>query len=349
MAANAGKLEKLEAVRGLAGFYVFVHHYVHCNNELAFFQKFFIFGQTAVMVFFILSGFVIYYSAIGRKDNLNVRDYLVRRLRRIYPAYILVLLMGYALPKLVNGDYVTFKPWDFIGNLLMLQDKQHPHIWFEPYQGNTPLWSLSYEWWFYLLFIPVWFAFRKWPLRQQYLAAGITLTGFLTYWLVPNQFSIFAAYFMLWWSGVELAREYVDTGKVTWRRQAFSISMLALNSLLWIFMAYLSYRESGRFVRLEFPNVQVQHQVTVLCMVVGAILWYKLRWIGFKWTIGPFKLLSPISYVIYILHLPIVLWADYINLTGSVWLDILWVWPLIFGISWVIEVPVQRWINRVVK
>ncbi len=349
MSGNSQRLQKLEAVRGLAGFYVFVHHFVHCNAELAFLQRFFIFGQTAVMVFFILSGFVIYYSSAGRDREFKVRDYLVRRLRRIYPAYILVLLMGWGIGCLATHEWIDFDWRSFLGNLFMLQDKQHPFIWFLPYMGNSPLWSLSYEWWFYLLFLPVYFIAKKYPLRQQYLAAAISVVGFATYMVFPNQISIMAAYFMLWWSGVELAREYLDHGKITWRGQAFSIGMLAVNVGLWVAAAIWEYHSTGKFARELYPFVQVQHQFTVLVMVVGGIAWYKLRFVAFDWTIGIFKYLSPISFVLYIIHLPLILYAAHIQVTGSVWLDMLWLFPLIFGLSWLIEVPLQNWINRVVR
>jgi peptidoglycan/LPS O-acetylase OafA/YrhL len=343
------RLQKLEAVRGVTAFYVIVHHYVHCNDELAYFQRFFIFGQTAVMVFFILSGFVIFYSTPGKDPEFKVRDYLVRRFRRIYPAFTLVLLGSWLIRCLAHGKWIGFDLFNFVGNLLMLQDKQHPHIWFEAYQGNSPLWSLSYEWWFYLLFLPVWFLLKNQPSKQQYMAAAISIVGFGTYLLCPNQFSIIAAYFMMWWSGVELAREYLEKGRITFRQQAFSIGVLALNSALWLAYAYLQYRKTGQFNRAEFPFVQFQHQFTVLLMVVGGIAWHKLRFVGFKWTIGIFSVLSPISYAMYILHLPLILYADHLNLTGSVWLDMLWVFPLIFGLAWLIEVPFQRAINRWIR
>lgn len=349
MAGSSDRLDKLEAVRGLAAFYVFVHHFVHCNDSLAYLQRFFVFGQTAVMVFFILSGFVIYYSSAGRNPDFKVRDYMVRRLRRIYPAFILVMLLNWLLACHIQGKWEVFDFKNFIGNLLMLQDKQHPYTWFEPFHGNSPLWSLSYEWWFYLLFLPVYFILKAQPSRQQWFAGAISLLGFVSFMLIPNQFSIMASYFMMWWSGVELAREYVDTKKVTWKGQAFSIAVLALNVGLWAVVAYLQYRSTGRMERAEYPFVQVQHQFTVLLMVIGAIAWYKLRWVGFEWTVGFFRHLSPVSYVLYIIHLPLILYAAAMHLTGSVWLDALWLFPVIFGLSWLMEVPMQRWINRVVR
>ncbi len=349
MSGNTNRLQKLESVRGLAAIYMLLHHYVHCNVQLAFFQKFFVFGQAAVMVFFILSGFVICYSMAGRGANLTVRDYLVRRFRRIYPPFVIVLLIEVVVQWIAPYQWEAFDWRNFVGNLLMLQDKQHPFAWFSPFFSNSPLWSLSYEWWFYMLFIPVWFLLKAHPGRRRYWAAGITLLGFGSFMLLPNQFSIIAAYFMMWWSGIELANEYLETGKITWRRQAFSILVLLLNAVLWAIVSYLSYRATGKVMRSDYPYIQLQHQLTVLLILVAAIGWYKLRFWGFEATIGVFRHLSPVSYVLYIVHLPLIVYAGTIALTGSAWLDMLWLFPLIFGIAWLIEVPLQRQINRWIK
>lgn len=349
MSGSTPRLEKLESVRGLAAFYVFIHHYVHCNPQLAHLQRFFIFGQTAVMVFFILSGFVIYYSSVGKDADFSVRDYLVRRVRRIYPAYILVMLLGWVIGCIAYREWNDFDLKNFVGNVLMLQDKWHPYAWFAPYGGNSPLWSLSYEWWFYLFFVPTYFLFKGHAKRQQFFAITISLAGFGTFMLAPNQLSIMASYFVMWWSGVELAREYMAIGRVSWRQQLTSIVALTLMTVLWTVVAYTQWKETAVFDRGIYPFVQMQHFFTVLLMVVGSIAWFKLRFVLFAQTIGVFKVLSPVSYVLYIIHLPLILFAERIRVTGSVWLDIIWLFPLIFGLAWLIEVPLQRWINRVVK
>lgn len=345
MSGTTDRLQHLESVRGLAALYVFFHHYVHCNTSLTYLHKFFVFGQTAVMIFMILSGFVIFYS-VSKSPTLSIRDFLKRRLRRIYPAFILVLLLGWLIKSMAEHRWVSIEPLNLLGNLLMLQDKQHPYVWFLPYLGNSPLWTMSYEWWFYILFVPVFYFLKQRQERQQYVAAAIALVGFVSFMLVPNQFSIIAAYFMMWWSGAEMAREYLDKGKVTYRGQAFSIAVLAVNTVMWATAAYLSYRETGQISRSEFPVVQLQHQVTVLVLVIAAIAWHKLRFVGLRETIGIFRHVSPISYMMYIVHVPIILYAEKLQLTGSVWLDLLWVCPLVFGLSWLIEVPLQRKINQ---
>ena len=41
--------------------------------------------------------------------------------------------------------------------MLMLQDRSYakPGVWVSLVGGNAPLWSLSYEWWFYMAYFPM--------------------------------------------------------------------------------------------------------------------------------------------------------------------------------------------------
>src|SRR4051812_22290857 len=91
MAAAAGavppkpnRLVKIEALRGLAAFYVFVHHYGHgwIARRHPVLRPLFSFGQVAVMLFFFLSGFVIHHATTATKRELTFGDYFIRRFRR---------------------------------------------------------------------------------------------------------------------------------------------------------------------------------------------------------------------------------------------------------------------------
>ena len=60
----AGKLDKLEALRGAAALYVVFHHTIPYDSRLFNLPVGHLmrFGQEAVILFFLLSGFVINYS-----------------------------------------------------------------------------------------------------------------------------------------------------------------------------------------------------------------------------------------------------------------------------------------------
>lgn len=102
-------------------------------------------GDEAVIVFFVLSGFLVGGKLIEKAQNntLDINLYIVDRSVRILlplaPALLLTLIINHTR----NLD---IEPDTFILNLLSLQGVA-THV----YGGNAPLWSLAYEVWFYIL------------------------------------------------------------------------------------------------------------------------------------------------------------------------------------------------------
>jgi peptidoglycan/LPS O-acetylase OafA/YrhL len=88
-------------------------------------------------------------------------------------------------------------PWissrELWGNIFMLQDMTSikPGVRVEVFNDNGPLWSLSYEWWFYLMFYPIYS--RVTARCQLALVGAISLLGLISYVLLPNQISLFCS------------------------------------------------------------------------------------------------------------------------------------------------------------
>ena len=342
------RLMKLEAMRGISALYVMIHHYAHGNAELEFIRPIFILGQFALMVFFILSGFVIYYATVYRNPNLSFKEFPFRRFRRIYPALILVMVLTYFFRRYTSGVWLDFHVWEFFGNLIMMQDK-NPASWVDPYWQNAPLWSLAYEWWFYMLFFGLWKLTQNQPKTQKFIVMGMSVLGFATYWIIPNQISLFLSYFILWWGGLELAREWTETGKITLKTQWKTWAGIFGMGVLWSVPAGLFIYAGNKVVLAEFPLVQPRHFFTVFLVLCAGYTWYKLKWVLFDKLIGPFAFLAPISYVIYTFHYPVIFLAARLRPAGNVWLDLIWVLPTIVAVAWLIEQPFQKWINSWMK
>lgn len=102
-------------------------------------------GNEAVTFFFVLSGFLVGGKALERICNrtFNPINYFIDRFSRIMlplvPALLLTAFIGLLIGK-------SFNPYFFVGNLFSLQGILVP-----TFGGNGPLWSLSYEVWFYVL------------------------------------------------------------------------------------------------------------------------------------------------------------------------------------------------------
>ncbi len=103
-------------------------------------------GTQGVLVFFVLSGFLVGGKAIERfrDGSFSVGDYAIDRCCRILVPFIPALLVTVIIAH-ASGLQKT-DPQAFLGNLFFLQG-----IAVEAYPGNDPLWSLSYEVWFYVL------------------------------------------------------------------------------------------------------------------------------------------------------------------------------------------------------
>ena len=153
------RIEQLTFTRFIAAISIVIYHYG--KNTFPFNQSFLpgIFEQANVGVsyFFILSGFVMV-IAYSKYSYIHFKDYIKRRLARIYPVYLLASLI--LLPYLFIANHnILFT--DILLNLSMLQS------WFpsKALSFNVPAWSLSVEMFFYTSF----------PLLINKIYAGKTL------------------------------------------------------------------------------------------------------------------------------------------------------------------------------
>lgn len=338
------RLVALECVRGIAGFYVFLHHFAHIALRKPYprIAGLFVFGQPAVMIFFIMSGFVIFHST---GEAPTFRDYFVRRFRRIYPLFVISMALEWMSQCVSRGGLVVPGARELVVNLLMLQDGgDKPGVLAGPFMGNSPLWSLSYEWFFYMAFFAVIALFPGRGERHKYVVAGLSLIGFFTYFAFPNPISVFLNYFVLWWTGVELAREYRATGRVSWRGQWFPLASVVVLSALWL-MKVKAARAVGITSAYAHPGLECRHFLTTLVILVIGLAWYSIGGKGFSLLLGWGRHLAPISYAIYICHVPVIVLSMALHLTGSPLLDFLWVLPLTLGVSYVLERKLQPLIN----
>jgi peptidoglycan/LPS O-acetylase OafA/YrhL len=128
-------------------------------------------GHQSVVVFFVLSGFFVGTSVLSSTGagTWSWRQFLLRRFTRLYVVLIPALLITLAIDAygmhafgtagniysgelnapMIQAEDVrrTIGPATFFGNLFFLQ-----YIFCSPYGSNGPLWSLSYEFWAYMIF-----------------------------------------------------------------------------------------------------------------------------------------------------------------------------------------------------
>lgn len=144
----------LDLTRFLAAFLVFVYHFSYTRFSGELYPMYF--GHEAVIVFFILSGYVISFVA-DTKEN-NIKSYSISRFARLYsvviPVLILIPLFD-VIGQFFNSEIYNGKTADsfyiirLLANLSFSQE-----FWFFSfrYLSDGPLWSLGYEFWYYVLF-----------------------------------------------------------------------------------------------------------------------------------------------------------------------------------------------------
>lgn len=298
------KLYKLEALRGFAAIYVVFYHLFASGLNIfgKDFSIFFRFGQEAVILFFVLSGFVIFFSFEKSKDK-SLRLFFSKRFLRIYIPLIFVFITNYFLLSYYNKEFVSIDLNQLIGNLLMLQDLQDkkPNVLISPFLGNIPLWSLSYEWYFYFIFF---FVFKK--LRNTSLTVYL-LSIFSAIFYVIYPFFTFRLlmYFAIWWTGVDFAKIYIGNSVISFEN--LKLTIISLLSICLILMFGIYYEGAINNIHKaggisEHPWLELRHFIFTIVVVMTAVIWKKIKWFGFDFIFKPFVNIAPISFGIYISH-----------------------------------------------
>ena len=262
------------------------------------------FYHEAVVVFFVLSGFLIAGPNLDRVriHSFSPKSYAVDRFTRIYvtafPALLLTIAAdqigrhflpgaGYydgtnlLLADRVVGGIQGDSFLDLVRNLLMLQPVHAPML-----GSNKPLWSLSYEVWFY-----VWFGITAFALQAKRLAPvwiGLaTLCLLLFHWT--------ALFYVAIWCLGALAYQ--------WPRWPRSI-ILALIAFALTLALSMSDRAAG-----DIPNVPLKWTDLPVGIAFAWVVALMKRRSYRVWN-GTEKFnqaLSNFSYSLYVIHYPLLL------------------------------------------
>lgn len=158
----------LDSVRGIAALSVVIHHVVISKTVVAAFPQkawidfpFFHNAWLFVDLFFVLSGMVISLNyAMSDFGGFSLRDFVIRRLARIYPLHIVTLaamlmlrlarlgLVAIGILAVVPVDVEVNTAYSFFLNVLLL----HSMGFLGHLSWNGPSWSISTEFYTYLLF-----------------------------------------------------------------------------------------------------------------------------------------------------------------------------------------------------
>jgi peptidoglycan/LPS O-acetylase OafA/YrhL len=117
-------------------------------------------GTPGVIIFFVLSGFVISWTAATKEKDFKV--FIINRLARLWSVAIPALALTYIADRIGYAIYPqiysVIENWTSLiaqpSNQLMASSVFLNQVWFLDVRplSNNPFWSLSYEWWYYAAF-----------------------------------------------------------------------------------------------------------------------------------------------------------------------------------------------------
>jgi len=283
---------------------------LHANPAIKVFYALTGLGHEAVIAFFVISGYLVGGGLTAQgATRASLRDYFIHRFSRIYIVLIPALAVTAMLDSLgtvAQASLYREAGWasalDFSAaehanamilacNVINLQDAFCPS-----FGSNAPLWSLAYEWFYYLTF-PFLVALGANFQAQRLGARAIAITALTILslaWLLPN----FVAYYPIWLMGVA----------------ARAIALRGLFSIRWAQAALALLPIMVGIARLH------AYSTVVTDFAIGAALTLLLS--NVRILSGP-RLLSTFSstfagfsYSLYVVHFPLLVFMVAV-LTGS--------------------------------
>ena len=222
----------LDWMRGLAAMAVFVSHlrggffvkWADLDSSSQNLTNFILFsltrlGRESVVVFFVLSGYLVGGNALHRAmdGDFSVRRYAIARIARLYPVLVPALFLTAFFDSLhIQASTVSLGVRPFFVNLFFLNGILGPS-----FGSNAPLWSLAYEWWYYVAFGAGLFAAMSIRARKKIAVASSVVVLCTALFIMSGPMF---ALFPLWLLGA-LAR-------ATPRRPSVSLAALATFTLL---------------------------------------------------------------------------------------------------------------------
>ncbi len=177
------RVPELDGLRGLAILGVFFYH---CKARLVGTPLYTpsLWGWSGVTLFFVLSGFLITSILLEtQSDPHYFRNFYARRALRIWPVYVLVLIVCYGIADWFVKPEVNTPWWAYV---LLIQNLFH----FTLPAAIGPTWSLAIEEQYYFVWAPlVRFLRRPWMLAMVLIAALLASPLFRLHhhaWITPT-------------------------------------------------------------------------------------------------------------------------------------------------------------------
>lgn len=284
------KFDELESIRGIAALLVVLVHVPKWGGILDYAWI----PSLALMVdlFFVLSGFVIFWT-YGDKlhAGVDVARFQFLRFGRLYPVHLLFLVLYLCLEvaklyasrgmEIATPAFAHNTLWRFVQNLFLVQALAPG----SEVSFNLPSWSISVEYYTYLLFAVIVLLARRWALFVLAATAAAALTALSLDYTASMEpvLRCWAGFFV----GCLLASAY--------RKRLHTVALPAIAPLgaLLAMGVYLALRPPTDYGTCIYP-LSALLIVTVLCSRRGVVRAALIS--------RPLVLLGTLSYSVYMSH-----------------------------------------------
>jgi peptidoglycan/LPS O-acetylase OafA/YrhL len=259
-------------------------------------------GYLGVDFFFVLSGFIIthvYFASLAQPSRNGVQVFLWHRFIRLYPVHVAVLAALVVLISIVRANHISLnnpQEWQY-GDLPWQLTLLHAWVVTPKPGWNAPSWSISAEWFAYLLFpllAPALALVRDRMTALVLATAALTGTAWafvladwsLNTWVGPPALVRVSGEFLC---GAALCRAVALTSRPASLRGDL---LGAAAFILFLVGASLAMRDFGLVALLALTIFGAANANGFFAALLGS---------------RPFVWLGEISYSIYMVHFPVLL------------------------------------------
>lgn len=284
-----------------------------------------------VMVFFMLRGFCIHLPNATKGAEPDWRSYTIRRALRIYPPYLLTLLVCLAISTAITAN----KPdsYGYGTSFLMMQNWLNKGAQIDI---NPSLWSIPIEVEFYIVYPLLFIVYRKLGGKGAGILTLIfTLIG-LGLWAFKSSIAMttFFIYSGIWNTGAWLAEKYAS-GKAPQWKNSYAAIMLAILFAI----SYATIKNLDN-IFIDLGWALISYFLIIWAIGPGSNMNGKRAWVRAVVFTGT------ISYSLYLLHFPI------FRLAGEAWVHHFGTKPASFAIptlATILTIPMSYLMYKLIE
>jgi len=275
-------------------------------------------GHQAVIVFFVLSGFLVGGSVLRKGSQFSLLIYGLNRMTRLWTVLVPSLLftaisdtlIARFSPDILSGDYLAI--WNsgpnpeiysnsvltLLGNLFFLQTVSVP-----VFGINSPLWSLANEFWYYLIFPLLFIVASSSSGRNSRIVSSILVVVMLL--VLPR---LLVIYFSIWLLGVGAYVMSLPLARKSKELDCQFKIILITASILACF-ACIMYSKSSLALSSFAADMAIGLSFSILISLVSGLNAYQLQVVPHRiksGIVGSIELLSDSSFTLYVWHFPLI-------------------------------------------